>query len=50
MRMQLTRQFEVGSGELGAAIDDHDDGVGLFERDAGLAEDLGRESAPCRRE
>ena len=34
-------EFEVGRGELGAAVDDHDDGVGFFERDLGLAEDFG---------
>ena len=29
-----------GRGELGAAVDDHDDGVGFFERDLGLAKDF----------
>ena len=32
---------EVGRGELGAAVDDHDDGVGFFEGGLGLAEDFG---------
>ncbi len=35
-----TGELHVGRGELGAAIDDHDDGVGLFERDLRLPEDL----------
>ena len=33
-------EVEVGGGQLGAAIDHHDDGVGLVEGDAGLAEDF----------
>ncbi len=34
-------EFEVGGGELGAAVDDHDDGVGFGEGGLGLAEDFG---------
>ena len=41
--LQQAREFEVGRGEFGAAIDHHHDGVGLFERDARLAKDLGRD-------
>ena len=33
-------EFEVGAGEFGASVDDHDDGGGFVERDAGLAEDF----------
>jgi hypothetical protein len=33
-------EIEVGGGQLGAAIHDHDDGVGLVEGETGLAEDL----------
>ncbi len=38
---QLASQLDVGSGELGAAIDHHDDGVGLFQRDPRLAKNFG---------
>ena len=38
---QLARQFDVGCGQFGAAIDHHHDGVGLLQRDLGLAENLG---------
>ncbi len=37
---QQARELHVGRGELGAAVDDHDDGVGFFERDLSLAENL----------
>ena len=40
---QLARQFDVGRGQLGATIDHHDDGVGLLQRDLGLAKNLGRD-------
>src|SRR5208283_359015 len=33
---------KVGTGELGASVDHHNDGRGLVERDAGLAIDLRR--------
>ena len=39
--LEQAGEVEVGGGELGAAIDDHDDGVGFFEGEAGLAEDFG---------
>ena len=34
-------EFEVGRGELSAAVDDHNDGVGFVEGDLRLAEDFG---------
>ena len=37
---QQAHQFEVGTGELGASVDHHDDGRGLIERDASLAVDF----------
>ena len=36
----MTRKVVVGCGEFGAAVDDHDDDVGLVERYAGLAVDF----------
>lgn len=33
---EQANEFEVGSGELGASVDNHDDGSGFAERDAGL--------------
>ena len=38
---EQAREVDVGRGELGAAIDDHDDDLRFFERDPGLAEDFG---------
>ena len=38
---QMPGEVEVGRGEFGAAVDDHDDDFGFVERDAGLAVDLG---------
>ena len=38
---QQANEFEVGTGEFGASVDDHDDGGGFVERDAGLAINLG---------
>ncbi len=39
--LEETGEVEVGGRELGAAVDDHDDGVGFVESEAGLAEDFG---------
>ena len=39
---QLAREVDIRGGEFGACIDDHDDGVGFFERDLGLAINLRR--------
>ena len=39
---QQPRQFAVGPCDLGAGIDDHDNGRRFFERDLGLTEDLRR--------
>ncbi len=38
---QEAREIDVGRGELGAAVYDHDDGVGFVESDLGLAVDFG---------
>ena len=38
--LQQAGEIEVGCGELGASVDDHDDGVGFVEGEAGLAEDF----------
>ena len=38
---EQAREFDVRRGELGAPIDDHDDGLGFVERGARLAEDFG---------
>ena len=40
---QQAREFEVGAGEFGASVDDHDDGGGFVEGDAGLAKDFRRD-------
>ena len=37
---QQADEFEIGGGEFGASVDDHDDGRGLVEGDARLAEDF----------
>ena len=37
---QQAGEFEVGAGEFGASVDDHDDGGGFVEGDAGLAENF----------
>jgi len=37
---QEADEFEVGAGEFGASVDDHDDGGGFVERDARLAENF----------
>ena len=37
------RKLLVGGGDVGAAVDDHDDGIGFVESDAGLVEDLARD-------
>src|SRR5208282_3793583 len=37
---QKSRQLAIGTCDLGARIDDHDDGRGFFERNLGLAEDF----------
>ncbi len=37
---QQADQFEIGGGEFGASVDDHDDGGGLVEGDARLAENF----------
>jgi len=39
---QQAREVKVGRGQLSAAIDHHHNGLGLFERNAGLPEDLRR--------
>ena len=33
-------EVDVGRSEFGAAVDDHDDGVGFIEGDPGLAKDF----------
>ena len=38
---EQARELEVGAGEFGASVDDHDDGGGFVEGDAGLAVDFG---------
>jgi hypothetical protein len=40
---QETREIDVGRGELGAAVNDHDDGVGFFECGLCLAVDFRRD-------
>jgi len=37
---QLTGEVDIGGGQFGASIHDHDDGVCFFERDLGLAINL----------
>src|SRR5208282_3627059 len=39
---QESRQLAIGPGDLGARIDDHDDGGGFFKRNLGLAEGFRR--------
>ncbi len=39
---QLAGEVDIGGGEFGAPIHDHDDGVCFFERDLGLAINLRR--------
>src|SRR6516164_6602779 len=39
----MAGEVEVGRGEFGAAIDDHDDDIGLVEGQAGLAIDFRRD-------
>jgi len=39
---QLAGEVDIRGGEFGACIDDHDDGVGFFESDLGLAVNLRR--------
>ncbi len=38
--LQQTRKLHVRRGEFGARVNNHDDGVGLFQRNLRLAEDL----------
>ena len=40
---QQAGEFEVGAGEFGASVDDHDDGGGFVEGDAGLAVNFRRD-------
>src|ERR1700690_1921558 len=40
---QKSRQLAIGSGDLGAGIDHHDDGRRFVKRDLGLAENLRRD-------
>ena len=43
VRMKQTSQFEIGRGQFGAAVHDHDDRGGFVERDPSLAKDFGRD-------
>ena len=38
---EQANEFEVGTGKFAASVDNHDDGGGFVERDAGLAINLG---------